>query len=186
MTVAAGRSHSFQWIYSVIKRQDSTPSLFDSVFTKHLKCAQTYSQLVWSFWWSIILWVYRSWQHGVWKQICFQIWDVRKSQRTWLAAVFVFLSILLLQAFQILWNVLRLMFLYFSFFIQIGSNVFGMLISTRNNSQLQSEKGLLEKILQIKKYVTSTHLHVFKAFTMTPKTELRCLLFPLIICQMFL
>lgn len=71
--------------------------------------------------------------------------------------------------------------LFFFYTFQNGSNVFGMLISTRNNSQLQSEKGLLEKILQIKKYITSTHLHVFKAFTMTPKTELRCLLFPLII-----
>lgn len=76
--------------------------------------------------------------------------------------------------------------LFFFYTFQNGSNVFGMLISTRNNSQLQSEKGLLEKILQIKKYITSTHLHVFKAFTMTPKTVLRCLLFPLIICQMFL
>lgn len=41
--------------------------------------------------------------------------------------------------------------LFFFYTFQNGSNVFGMLNSTRNNSQLQSEKGLLEKILQIKK-----------------------------------
>lgn len=84
------------------------------------------------------------------------------------------------------WGYRNVSLLFFYYTFQNRSNVFGMLNSTRNNSQLQSEKGLLEKILQIKKYITSTYLHVFKAFTMTPKTELRCLLFPLIICQMFL